>query len=514
MSQNESDRPAEQGPLDGQRGQGDQGNRKRRRRGGRRRRGKGGGQGHGAQGSQGSRGQSVGDEIVELPPVDEASLVLPPAFAELGIAEPVLKAIAAMGWEEPSPVQQEMIPVALTGRDVLGQARTGTGKTAAFGVPVLQNATPGAGTQAIILTPTRELAVQVSGELIQLSRFTSIRVEAVYGGTRVRSQMQRLTSNPEIVVGTPGRVMDMMGRGVLGLGRVRWAVLDEVDRMLDIGFREDIRRILRQVPADTQKLFVSATLPDDVNRLINEYSPDLTRLTLSEDRMTVEQVKQYYVSVERWDKYRLLLELIRTHKPELAIVFTNTKRQTDRVAEKLERDGINARQIHGDLMQRQRAKVMRSFREQKIHVLVATDLMGRGIDVGGISHIINYDIPANPEVYVHRIGRTARMGAIGVAISFITGQEGKELTEVEKLINLQVEPLVVEGFDSTPPPPEEAARREIDAGQHEGAEVVSRLDSPVSNDQGMLDKLGPPPKTLGSHFKTPLRRKLKRLKRR
>jgi ATP-dependent RNA helicase DeaD len=483
---------------------------KRRSRGGRRRGGRNKGKGESGGGSR--RGQATDAPQLKLPPVDEASLGVPEAFADLGLDEICLKGVAAMGFEEPSPVQAEMIPVALQGKDVLGQARTGTGKTAAFALPVIQMAQRGAGIQAIILTPTRELAVQVTEEIIQLSRFSPLSAVPVYGGTKVGGQIRRLADNPEIVIGTPGRVMDMVGRKALDLGGVRWAVLDEVDRMLDIGFRDDIRRILGWVPRSAQRMFVSATLPPDVNKLVEEFSTDLTRLTLSEDRMTVEQVEQHYVSVERWDKYQLLRKVIEGEKPDLAIVFTNTKRQAGRVCDKLSRDGINARQIHGDLMQRQRDKVMRKFREQAIHVLVATDLMGRGIDVGGISHIINYDIPVNPEIYVHRIGRTARMGAVGVAITFVSRDEGKQLTEVEKLINQQVSPMELEGFKPSPPPPEEAARRELDEQRKEPAE--SRADGQVHEDDELRRKLGPPPKTLGSAFKTPQRRKMKRLGRR
>jgi len=410
-----------------------------------------------------------------------------------------------------------MIPLVLAGRDVLGQARTGTGKTAAFALPILQQVDRPEGgrtcTQAIVLTPTRELAVQVTREVEQLARFLPVRVVAVYGGAPVRGQLRRLAERPQVVVGTPGRVQDMLNRRSLVLEAIRWAVLDEVDRMLDIGFRDDIRRILGRIPGKAQMMFVSATLPDDVNRLVDEFSDDLERLTLSTDRLTVEQVRQSYISVEPWDKYRMLKAVLAQEQPELAIVFTNTRHQTRRVCERLQADGVDALQIHGDLMQRRRDQVMQSFREQKIRVLVATDLMGRGIDVAGISHIINYDIPQNAEIYVHRIGRTARMGAVGFAITLVTPEQGKELTEIEKLINLQVAPEPVAEFRASSPPPDERARREAEK-KSAATPPPSRMHDPVFADEEYRAQHGLPPKTLGSPFKTPLRRKQRRLRRR
>jgi ATP-dependent RNA helicase DeaD len=310
--------------------------------------------------------------------------------------------------------------------------------------------------------------------------------------------------------------MDMLGRGALKLNELRWAVLDEVDRMLDIGFRDDIRYILGLIRNRVQTMFVSATLPDDVNRLVEQYSHDLKRVTLSSDRLTVEHVKQFYVSVEGWDKYRMLRKLLAAEQPELAIIFTNTRHQTGRVCERLQDDGISALHIHGDLLQKQRDRVMQSFREQRIHVLVATDLVGRGIDVDGITHIINYDMPFDAELYVHRIGRTARMGAVGVAISLVTPEEGPELTEIEKLINVQLQPMQVAGFSASPPPPMEFARRQAEeqADQARKAAPPVRAKDPVFADDEFKEQHGLPPKTLGSKFKTPQRRKTKKLKRR
>ena len=462
------------------------------------------------------RGPQHDPESRPLPPIDESTLELSESFRALGLNEPALKAIAAMGFEEPTPIQEEMIPLALAGNDVLGQARTGTGKTAAFGLPILLQANREHGTQALILVPTRELAMQVSEEIAQLARYMPIECVAVFGGAPVGPQMRRLTHNPQIVVGTPGRVMDMLGRGALKLNELRWAVLDEVDRMLDIGFRDDIRFILGQIRDRVQTMFVSATLPDDVNRLVEQYSHDLKRVTLSSDRLTVEHVKQFYVSVEGWDKYHMLRKLLAAEQPDLAIIFTNTRFQTGRVCERLQNDGISALHIHGDLLQKQRDRVMQSFREQRIHVLVATDLVGRGIDVDGITHIINYDMPFDAELYVHRIGRTARMGAVGVAISLVTPEEGPELTEIEKMINVQLQPMQVAGFTPSPPPPMEFARRQAEqqATEARNAAPPVRGQEPVFADEEFQEQHGLPPKTLGSKFKTPQRRKTKKLKRR
>jgi len=497
-----------------ERGGGAQPRRGRRRGGRRRRRGRGGAEQNRPRPAEAAAGPVRGPDAFE--PVDENALVLSESFRALGLSEPALKAVAAMGFEDPTPVQEEMIPLALAGKDVLGQARTGTGKTAAFALPIIEKADRAGGTQALVLVPTRELAMQVHDEIAHLARFAPISCVAVYGGAPLGGQLRRLAGNPHIVVGTPGRVMDMLQRGALRLDGIRWAVLDEVDRMLDIGFRDDIRWILKRIPAGRQMMFVSATLPDDVNRLVEEFAPNVERRTLSSDRLTVEHVRQLYVSVEAWDKYRMLRRLLDVEKPELAIVFTNTKHQTRRVCERLQHDGIDARQIHGDLMQRQRDRVMQSFREQKISVLVATDLMGRGIDVPGISHIINYDLPDNAELYVHRIGRTARMGAVGVAISLVTPEEGPELTEIEKLINLQLEKRVVEGFEPSAPPPIEAARRQAESAAEAARKEAppERIREPVFADEQFKKEHGLPPKTLGSPFKTPDRRRLKRLKRR
>lgn len=410
---------------------------------------------------------------------------LPQAFADLGVEIRFLKALRTIGFDIPSDIQEKMIPAAISGRDILGQARTGTGKTAAFGLPVLQGIDPTGRLQAICLAPTRELAVQVTAELRRLSVHADIHIVSVYGGQKIATQAHQLGKRPHFVVGTPGRVMDMMQRGMLNISDARFVILDEVDRMLDIGFRDDIRRILSCVKAKHQTILVSATLDEEITRLAKRYMTDPMEVNVSQDRLTVEDVDQSYVTAERRDKFRLLTLLLEREKPEVAIVFTNTKHIARKLCKKLHEAGITATEIHGDLMQAKRDRVMDRFRKHQIKILVATDLAARGIDVSAITHIFNYDIPADPEIYVHRIGRTARMGARGVAITFVSREEGKELTAVEALINREVRQREVDGFVSHAPREEEPPR------------PASRLEAPVE-----VGAPQPPARTLAAKFPT------------
>lgn len=383
---------------------------------------------------------------------------LPEAFARLGLETPILNALVDIEFREPSEIQQGMIPLVLSGRDVLGQARTGTGKTAAFGLPILQMLDPEGPLQAIVLTPTRELAVQVLGDFRRFAKHLALHCVPVYGGSALRQQMHQLGRKPHVVVGTPGRVLDFLGRGVLGFQHVRFVVLDEVDRMLDVGFRDDIRRILGPIQHPHQTIFVSATLSDDIKRLAKQYTVDPVEVNVSGDCLTVESVAQFYASVEPWDKFRLLMALVEIEKPRLMIVFTNTKHGARKLAKRLYAAGIEAKEIHGDLVQQKRERVMERFRRHQIPVLVATDLASRGIDVSNITHILNYDVPQDIDVYVHRIGRTARMGAAGKAITFVTKEQGKALTEIEKLVNKELSRLELPNFTPSPPPRQDLER--------------------------------------------------------
>jgi ATP-dependent RNA helicase DeaD len=396
---------------------------------------------------------------------------VPEAFEALGVRPSVLRALAEAKFVTPSEIQALLIPRALAGVDILGQARTGTGKTAAFGIPLFNKLEKGKATQAIVLVPTRELAVQVDAELKRLGQYTPIRSVPVYGGQKIAAQMKFLKHHPEIIIGTPGRVIDLLDRRIISFENIRFAILDEVDRMLDIGFRDDIRNILSRIrgvrgggngnaqregeSAGHQTIFVSATISPEIEKLGRQYMREPVEKLIapgSDESPTVEEVEQYYLSVEPWDKYRLLRMLLEKENPDLAIVFCRTKRGAEKVAKRLHADGIECREIHGNLAQNKRDRVMKGFRNSKFDVLVATDLASRGIDVADISHIINYDVPEDPEAYVHRVGRTARMGAAGKAFMFISRDQGEELTKIESLINMVIPPAKLEGFEPNPPP--------------------------------------------------------------
>jgi len=429
---------------------------------------------------------------------------LPTAFAELGLERPVLGALARMGFMEPSDIQAQMIPLVLKSRDVLGQARTGTGKTAAFGLPILQMIHKNQGLQLLVLVPTRELAVQVAAELRRLADSTGLRIVPVYGGQRIKAQLHLLGKKPCAVVGTPGRLIDLLDRGALNIASIRFAVLDEVDRMLDIGFRDDIRNILGRIETPHQTVFVSATISDEINRLSKRYMTDPIEVDVSRDEMTVSEVTQVFMTVDPWDKFRLLREVLKQEKPKLTIVFCNTKRNVSKITRQLHAAGIDATEIHGDLVQRKRERVMERFRKHNLHVLVATDLAARGIDVQGITHIVNYDIPDDTEAYVHRIGRTARMGSFGKAIAFVTREQGKQLTEIEMLINKQIPEAVIEGFVPRPEPA--SLRKFSSAGLHAPHYDTSQT---VGQNAGTNEPTITPakPKRLGAKFKPARRRR-------
>jgi ATP-dependent RNA helicase DeaD len=425
---------------------------------------------------------------------------LPAAFADLGVHTPLLRSLLEMGFVTPTEIQRQLIPVVLSGRDVMGQARTGTGKTAAFGLPILQMASPEQRLQGIVLVPTRELAVQVAAELRRLAGETGLHVVPVYGGQKIRHQMHLLGRKPHLVVGTPGRVMDFLDRGALSFESIRFVVLDEVDRMLDIGFRDDIRKILSNVKGAHQTILVSATLNDEIKRLAAQYMTDPLEVNVSQDKLTVDEVRQVYYTVDRWDKYRFFRQVLEQKKPKLVIVFCNTKHSVRRLAKRLNGDGFNAREIHGDLVQEKRERVMARFRKHAIHVLVATDLAARGIDVQGITHIINYDMPEDPHIYVHRIGRTARMGTFGEAISLVTREEGKQLTEVEKLINREVPGEQLDGWVPSPEPQERGLF---------APPAVASVAVPDQEPGGTAVIAPRPPRGLGGKFK-PARRRRRR----
>ena len=368
----------------------------------------------------------------------------------------MLDTLRAVDYLEPTPIQAGLIPPALQDMDLMGQARTGTGKTAAFCIPILERLNPhkkGADPQAIVLVPTRELAVQVRDECAKLAAGHKVHVVAVYGGKPIRQQSEKLNRGVEIVIGTPGRVLDLIDRRILVLSGIRFVVLDEADRMLDIGFRPDIEKILRRCPGSRQTLLLSATIPPTVMRLAKRYMRDPQMLDFSPKDLSVESIEQFYFTVDPLQKFDLLVKLLQREDPTQAIIFCRTKRGTDRVQRRLSRKFKSVDTIHGDLAQVARDRVMRAFRAGKVKCLVATDVVGRGIDVTRISHIINYDIPQFCDDYIHRTGRTGRMGREGVAFTFVTPEEGNELTRIEIRINRLLKRDEIEGFTGREKPP-------------------------------------------------------------
>jgi ATP-dependent RNA helicase DeaD len=369
-------------------------------------------------------------------------------FHALSLQAATLAALERAAYHQPTPIQAALIPEALSGKDVIGQAQTGTGKTAAFLLPFLDRWRDRnlPGPELIVLVPTRELVVQVTEEARKLAPSKACRAVPIYGGQRFRTQLDLMKKGFAIAVGTPGRVLDHLARGTLQLDRVQCVVLDEADRMLDIGFRPDIERILRRCPSDRQTLLLSATLPAEVLRLAQRYMRDPLNINITPERLTVESIRQKYITVDHEKKFSLLLHVLKRERPRQCIIFCERKRTAHNLYLQLRQYTKRSSVMHGDLPQPFRDKIMKKFRDGEVAYLVATDVVGRGIDVTGISHIINYDMPHDPENYVHRIGRTGRMGKDGIAIAFVTPEQGKELTTIESLINLEIEQDFVPGF--------------------------------------------------------------------
>ncbi len=373
----------------------------------------------------------------------------PKRFSDLPLDARTLASLEKVGYLEPTPIQAAFIPEAVSGRDCIGQAQTGTGKTAAFILPILQRIHPeGLEPQAIVLAPTRELAVQIEAEACRLAENHGINIVSLCGGHPMRQQINALMRGCHVVIGTPGRVIHHIRNGLLKLRRIRYVVLDEADRMLDIGFRPDIERILRELPAERQTMLLSATLDQPVRRIANRYMRNPVFVDVSPETITVPAIRQSYFTVDPERKFNLLLRLIERDQPTRAIVFCRRKRDAEFLAHDLAHKHLHVARMHGDLEQAKRNRIMDAFRSGRVRFLVSTDLVGRGIDVDDISHIINYDIPEDPENYVHRIGRTARMGKDGIAYTFVTPEQGPELTAIEMFINQLVASDQIEGFEA------------------------------------------------------------------
>lgn len=343
----------------------------------------------------------------------------------------MLRAIKELEWEELTPVQEGVIPLARQGLDLMAQAQTGTGKTGAFAIPIIEKLQPNKTIQCLVLTPTRELAMQVAGDFADLAKYVGVRAVPIYGGQSINVQTDKIRKGVEIIVGTPGRLMDLMRRGELRFDGVRYLVLDEADRMLDMGFIDDIEWILGRVPKQRQTMLFSATLPETIRELAQRYMRRPRDVIVSQDTLTVPQAEQAYINVGRRNKLWALCRILDAEKPELAMVFCSTKRMVDTLAHKLRAYGYSADAIHGDLTQAARDKVMQKFRSGKLRVLIATDVAARGLDIENVSHVFNWDIPENPEDYVHRIGRTARAGKSGKAITFVSQDEQHLVKAIE-----------------------------------------------------------------------------------
>ncbi|MFN4088385.1 MAG: DEAD/DEAH box helicase [Alphaproteobacteria bacterium] len=365
-------------------------------------------------------------------------------FSELGLIEPLLRAVATEGYETPTPIQADAIPHAVAGKDVLGIAQTGTGKTAAFVLPILQrlaagNVRPKARTiRALVLTPTRELAVQIADSARSYGRNLKLTHATIFGGVGQNPQTQALARGLDLVVATPGRLLDLMEQGHLRLDAVEHFVLDEADRMLDMGFLPAVRRIVAALPAARQTALFSATMPKEIEKLAAGLLRDPARVAVTPVSSTVERIDQRVLFVEKANKRALLAELLRDRGIARALVFTRTKHGANKVAEQLAKGGVRADAIHGNKSQNARQRALDGFRSGALRVLVATDIAARGIDVDGVTHVINFDLPNEPESYVHRIGRTARAGADGAAISFCDAEEAPWLRDIEKVIGKAV----------------------------------------------------------------------------
>ena len=366
-------------------------------------------------------------------------------FEELQLDDRIIRAITEMGFEEASPIQAQAIPVVLEGRDMIGQAQTGTGKTAAFGLPLLQKVDPKVKKlQAVVLLPTRELAIQVAEELRRFAKFMhGIKVLPVYGGQDIVRQIRALKDGTQIVVGTPGRVMDHMRRKTVKMDHVHTVVLDEADEMLNMGFLEDMETILSQLPEERQTLMFSATMPQAIADIAKKFQKDPVTVRVIKKELTVPKVTQYYYEVKPKNKVEVMCRLLDMYSPKLSIVFCNTKRQVDELVQALQGRGYFAEGLHGDLKQVQRDRVMESFRNGRTDILIATDVAARGIDVGNVEAVFNYDIPQDDEYYVHRIGRTGRAGREGKAFSLVVGKEVYKLRDIQRYCKTKIIPQAI-----------------------------------------------------------------------
>lgn len=387
-------------------------------------------------------------------------------FDNLEIIEPLLRALNHEGYSTPTPIQQQAIPVILNNHDVLGCAQTGTGKTAAFSIPILQNIYKAERkgqrreVKALVLTPTRELAVQIDESFASYGRYTDLRHTVIYGGVGQRAQTDALRRGVDILVATPGRLLDLMNQGYVDLRNVEFFVLDEADRMLDMGFIHDIRKIVSKIPPKRQTLLFSATMPDEIAHLAESILRDPIRIEVTPAASTVDTIEQFLYYADREHKMPLLVDLLKDKSKESVLIFSRTKHGADKIAKNLLREGIRSDAIHGNKSQTARQIALKKFKAKKIRVLIATDIASRGIDIDNLSHVINYDLPEDPESYVHRIGRTGRAGMTGIALSFCDTKERALLKSIQKLIGKKLNILEHElAISESVQKPERRSRR-------------------------------------------------------
>jgi ATP-dependent RNA helicase DeaD len=403
------------------------------------------------------------------------------AFKDLGLKQEIQLALDELGYVEPSPIQEQAIPELLAGHDVIGQAQTGTGKTAAFGLPLLQYVDPGdKDTQAVVMTPTRELCIQVTQALRSYAEhLDGVEVVAVFGGAPISSQTSQLRAGAQVVVATVGRMMDLMQRGAVQLSSARYIVLDEADEMLDLGFIEDVEKIMRLAPSGRQTALFSATMPPPIARLAENYMYDPITIRIEPKKLTVDAIAQAFIEVSGREKTKRLVEVLKAEEPEQAIIFCRTKIGTARLDRELRDKGLRVKALHGDMSQGQRDGVMLAFKGRRLPLLVATDVAARGLDIDHVTHVINYDLPNSPEVYVHRIGRTGRVGRTGRAITFVTPAQREEIGVIERHAKTRI--------DEWEPPEErlqhapDPKRRDHDAEKDDRAEAADASKDGATN---------------------------------
>jgi ATP-dependent RNA helicase DeaD len=414
-------------------------------------------------------------------------------FADLGLAPDILEALTEVGYESPSPIQEQAIPSMLQGHDIIGQAQTGSGKTAAFGLPLLSSVDPNdPDVQALVLTPTRELCIQVTQAIRSYGIKKGIDVVAVFGGAPIKTQQAQLRAGGQVVVGTVGRVKDLISRHSLVLHSCRFVVLDEADEMLDLGFLEDVEKILSLTPGSRQTALFSATMPPEIQRLSEKYLYDPVHVKVKAETLTVDTVEQFALEVPQKDKPAVLGKVLKAERPDQAIVFVRTKIRCDQLFRKLRDDGMNVRALHGDMSQGSRDGVMLAFKSGRVPVLIATDVAARGLDVSTVTHVINFDVPTSPDVYVHRIGRTGRIGRSGRAVTFFEPKQASDIAAVEKHTGTKMSPWAegaktepqrttappkrhekpkIESANGTPAEPKPSSKLLASVGRADGIEV-------------------------------------------